>query len=515
VGDPPNYSSFTSFGKYGVCEWDKLVATGAVTEITPDEVKQSPVEPCRLGIVLKGRDLFEARQAGIQLIDEKSVAAWDQQRADRGLEPIKKRLICDASVNGYNGSLARVPFVATSRSALEKIMFPGCWMASTDLSSYYTQSRFALAVRNQLYVQVGERFFGFTSCNFGTATLPWYCGILSAFLAEEIRARGIPVAFYVDDFVIVASSEEEARRFIELVNKIAEELGLPVARHKVQVSQRLTYLGIVFDSRTMTMSIDAEVARSKLLDLEERYIPWVLNDLTDHLGRPHLIRLDSLIGTLGWFSEVLQSGRTRLGGLYVLQKYGHETNLSVRRRVAIDLDWWAARLKCWVQETIEPQTMPIINASSVVDQSDTQMVVVQTDASGPDGRGGYYGRVTGTSAQYWSRTWSTEELPLRENSHAAELQALLDFVRLWDIPKQLIVWVTDSASAAYTVLKGYTGDLLALPVLRGIMEIADSKRLIITALWVPRGRNVIADYLSHAASDSNLTQTLIGTLRLG
>jgi hypothetical protein len=106
-------------------------------------------------------------------------------------------------------------------------------------------------------------------------------------------------------------------------------------------------------------------------------------------------------------------------------------------------------------------------------------------------------------------------LPLRENSHAAELQALLDFVRLWDIPKQLIVWVTDSASAAYTVLKGYTGDLLALPVLRGIMEIADSKRLIITALWVPRGRNVIADYLSHAASDSNLTQTLIGTLRLG
>ena len=55
VGDPPNYSSFTSFGKYGVCEWDKLVATGAVTEITPDEVKQSPVEPCRLGIVLKGQ----------------------------------------------------------------------------------------------------------------------------------------------------------------------------------------------------------------------------------------------------------------------------------------------------------------------------------------------------------------------------------------------------------------------------------------------------------------------------
>ena len=138
AGDPPNYPSFTTFGKYGVIEWDKLVATGAVTEITSDDVMQSPVEPCRLGIVLKGRDIFEAHQAGIQLVDETSVTAWDQQRANRGLEPIKKRLICDASVNGYNGSLARVPFVATSRSALEKIMFPGCWMASTDLSSFYT-----------------------------------------------------------------------------------------------------------------------------------------------------------------------------------------------------------------------------------------------------------------------------------------------------------------------------------------------------------------------------------------
>ena len=74
--------------------------------------------------------------------------------------------------------------------------------------------------------------------------------------------------------------------YIELVNKIAEELGLPVARHKVQVSQRLTYLGIVFDSRTMTMSIDADVARCKLQELEDRYIPWMLNDLSDHLGCP-------------------------------------------------------------------------------------------------------------------------------------------------------------------------------------------------------------------------------------
>ena len=87
----------------------------------------------------------------------------------------------------------------------------------------------------------------------------------------------------------------------------------------------------------------------------------------------------------------------------------------------------------------------------------------------------------------------------------------------YDKHEQLVLWVTDSASAAYSVLKGYTGDMAALPILRRIMALADEKQLVITALWVPRGRNIIADYLSHAASDANLTSSSIlsGTIRMG
>ena len=516
-GDPPNYTSFTAYGKYATEEWRKLLDSGAVVEVTREEAANSPVEPCRLGIVLKGRDVFEACQAGIHLVDEQSVSTWDRMRRTRGLDAIKKRLICDASVNGYNRSLATVPFTATARSALEALMFKGCWMATTDLSSFYTQSRFAHDVRKQLHVRVGEKCYGFVCCNFGTATLPWYCGILSAFLAEEIRARGIPVAFYVDDFVIVAASEEEAKRYIELVNQIAEELGLPVARHKVKVAQRLTYLGIVFDSLSMTMNIDPDVAQSKHQELQEKFVPWIRRGLCDQDGRPQILRLDSLIGTLGWFSEVLQSGRTRLGGLYVLQKYGLDTNRNVRQRVTTDLEWWMSRLDNWRRGAVEAQTMPIIDAREYVEGVNRRMVIVQTDASGPDGRGGYHGTYSGETATYWSRTWTTQELPLRENSHAAELQALSDFVETYDKHEQLVLWVTDSASAAYSVLKGYTGDMAALPILRRIMALADEKQLVITALWVPRGRNIIADYLSHAASDANLTSSSIlsGTLRMG
>jgi hypothetical protein len=68
-----------------------------VVEVTTEEAASSPVEPCRLGIVLKGRDVFEARQAGIHLVDEQSVTTWDRMRRTRGLDAIKKRLICDAT----------------------------------------------------------------------------------------------------------------------------------------------------------------------------------------------------------------------------------------------------------------------------------------------------------------------------------------------------------------------------------------------------------------------------------
>ena len=77
--------------------------------------------------------------------------------------------------------------------------------------------------------------------------------------------------------------------------------------HKVQVSQRLTYLGIVFDSRTMTMSIDADVARCKLQELEDRYIPWMLNDLSDHLdyGHSHGVIGRTLMETAGEHVAIL------------------------------------------------------------------------------------------------------------------------------------------------------------------------------------------------------------------
>ena len=122
---------------------------------------------------------------------------------------------------------------------------------------------------------------------------------------------------------------------------------------------------------------------------------------------------------------------------------------------------------------------------------------VQTDASGVDGRGGYYGKLSAKRYQYWSYTWESQHASIMEVSMAAELYALLDYLTFHNDSSPLIIWLTDSASAALVILKGYTSCNHSLPILKQVMDLLDRSRQQIVALWIPRDQNQFADHLSH------------------
>jgi hypothetical protein len=84
-----------------------------------------------------------------------------------------------------------------------------------------------------------------------------------------------------------------------------------------------------------------------------------------------------------------------------------------------------------------------------------------------------------------------------EVSMAAELYALLDYLKLHNDSSKLIIWLTDSASAALVILKGYTSCKRSLPILKQIMDLLDLSRQQIVALWIPREQNQFADHSSH------------------
>ena len=80
---------------------------------------------------------------------------------------------------------------------------------------------------------------------------------------------------------------------------------------------------------------------------------------------------------------------------------------------------------------------------------------------------------------------------------AAELYALLDYLTFHNDSSPLIIWLTDSASAALVILKGYTSCNRSLPILKQVMDLLDRSRQQIVALWIPRDQNQFADHLSH------------------
>lgn len=143
----------------------------------------------------------------------------------------------------------------------------------------------------------------------------------------------------------------------------------------------------------------------------------------------------------------------------------------------------------------------ILSASEI--QSDPQAIyMVQSDASGDDGYGYYHSYYSEASMQYFSAKWMETHM---HSSHAMELYALLIYLRQHDttICNIILVWITDSTSAALTINKGSCANPEGFGLLKEIYEISDKYHLELLALWVPREENRLADYLSHLASIIN------------
>ena len=78
-----------------------------------------------------------------------------------------------------------------------------------------------------------------------------------------------------------------------------------------------------------------------------------------------------------------------------------------------------------------------------------------------------------------------------------ELKALLQFIQD-DCPREkLLVWVSDSLAAVFSINNGRAREPQCAALVEEILELCDVLRVQIVALWVPREENELADYLSH------------------
>lgn len=300
----------------------------------------------------------------------------------------------------------------------------------------------------------------------------------------------------VDDWLLQGMSLEEVQRRCERLAEMFESIGLGMATEKNKYGTSVKFLGVVIDTVAMRLRIDGVQALGTRLLLQEVRIKLVKKQRVGHGTWYHLA------GKLNWFAEVVQSGRLHTHSFWECLREKDEIKMPqpVRDRILRDVDWWTKLLGSWIGDQESGGEYRILSANEIRGKPEL-LYVIQSDASGDDGVGYVHGyHHESTERQYGSAGWGAEGAPT--SSHAMELRALRSCLESADIPRHplVLLWITDSSSAALSVNKGNCRSAEGFSELEDIFSICDAHGYELLSMWAPREENILADYLSHLSA---------------
>ena len=205
-----------------------------------------------------------------------------------------------------------------------------------------------------------------------------------------------------------------------------------------------------------------------------------------------------VVNKLEWYYEVVQSERIKSQSWWHYLHAGFKLSSSKKLQLVSDTQWWINLLSTWSDNSNSGKEYPIISAVEISNNLQN-ITVIQSDMSGPDGIGYFTYNIKHPEAEleFFSEQWDSGYTP--SSSMLGELLALHKYINrsLVVLNNCILVWVTDSTSSAWAVLKGRCRESECLSVLSNIMELGDEHSILLLALWVPREQNELADFLSH------------------
>lgn len=446
-----------------------------------------------LGAILKNSDRMRARVlVGVEVVDQASLTAASEALVARGHPKIKCRLTTDLTATGVNRASYAPPFRYPSLGDALRVVRRNGFIASGDVSRYFHS--FPLAIDGRYYwcIEYGGKTYVYARCCFGHGACPYYASTWSAEFRQWALADGLDPAFMVDDWFLCEDTMPRAQDSMQRLCSMFEEVGFSMSVDKFQYGQQIVFIGVLIDTVTMSMRFDSTQARGMRMQMLAYMDRICRNDHLDHTTVRHVC------GKLNWYSEVVQSGRLHLKSWWDYERHGSEIFPPTVLQLVRDTQWWVDLLQTWENQRSGAVEYRILSASEIKEDPHS-MLVLQSDASGTDGFGYYYGYLRDPALRYVSKVWEPP-LPPGATSHMFELRVLEDFLENGCAAHDaILVWISDNEGATWSVNKGRTREPAAYSVLSNILQLCDHKRLQLIALWVPRERNELADYLSHLA----------------
>lgn len=403
---------------------------------------------------------------------------------------VKVRLCIDCSVtiNLFTTKLSMCyPPVDQLLSKLSK----GGWLCKVD----YRRCFFNIPLHRAMYTYMGARapdgsIWVAHRVLFGITTGPHIASILTAETAWIISNRRlrsgarVPIEVYMDDNAITGCTEEECYEARELALDEAAFLGWPVAEDKLaedKPAQRLAYRGVVFDTVAETLSIPPtklQCTLRRIIDMQE---------LASSGKVVSVRKIRSVLGRLGWISQVLPLGRLHTHELSLCAP-GWALNIHRRKLTEpalSDLAWWRQTL----QDAVEDSGLAAWTSFAY----SPEVVRIISDASGTIGFGGFSDNIV--VAGTWKPEKVTNDAPAIQWKEFVPVYLLLRELAPSLAPGTSVLISTDNEPNAFDLNKacarqgGY--EMLEL-----IWSLACRYQLRVYAEWIPRDLNTLCDLLS-------------------
>ena len=141
----------------------------------------------------------------------------------------------------------------------------------------------------------------------------------------------------LDDFLFIGDDLEECKFALDSFRSLCGLLGVPLSEKKtVEPTRLITFLGYQIDMEAKVISIP----REKIVSYKEHAQSLINKDFTT------LREIRSMVGQLGFVTNVIQGGKTFLRRLHDLTKRKHNNNqiIKVSKSAKLDLTTWVTFL---------------------------------------------------------------------------------------------------------------------------------------------------------------------------
>ena len=372
-------------------------------------------------------------------------------------------------------------FQMESIHCLKSLLQKGDYMTTLDLKDAYLSVPVHKDSQKFLQFLWRNKCYAFQGLCFGLNTAPRIFTKLLKPVAAFLRKQGVRMILYLDDFLILGSTYQEAQSHTAMAVTLLESLGFTINQEKSCLipTQIITFLGFVIDSTVETLSLPQEkVVKVKSLCMKATLTPTM-----------PARQIASLLGTLeacrpAIWQAPLHFRHLQIRMIHALHanNQNFDVNLTLDHNPLEELCWWVSNIDS-------------VNGSPIRPPAPTLFITTDASKTG-------WGAVCET--QRTNGRWSVSE----RTQHINVLELKAAFLALKSFLKNhshkvVCLRMDNTTAVAHVNNKGGTHSPCLLTLTLELWQWCLERNIMISAQHVPSRLNTIADSESRVFNDSS------------